>query len=76
MYMRHISDFDISSNNDFSLDPDDDPLCVLLFIDYFALQAAEYDFLIQLFNEWEVCSIRNKNSKLRLVKWFFYIIVH
>lgn len=36
-----------------NLDPDEDPLCVLLFIDFFALQAGEYTFLLQLFSEWE-----------------------
>nr|XP_039256163.1 transcription factor 25-like [Styela clava] len=36
-----------------NLDSDEDPLCVLLFIDFFALQAGEYDFLLQLFSEWE-----------------------
>lgn len=37
-----------------SLDPDGDPLCVLLMLDYCALRAGEYGFLINLFREWEV----------------------
>ena len=37
-----------------SLDPDGDPLCVLLMLDYYALRAGEYGFLINLFREWEV----------------------
>ena len=39
-----------------SLDPDNDPLCVLLMIDYFALRASEHKFLIRLCDEWEVCN--------------------
>ena len=39
-----------------SLDPDGDPLCALLMIDYHALRAGEYDFLINLFSQWEVSS--------------------
>lgn len=39
-----------------SLDPERDPLCVLLMIDYFAVRACEYKFLLDLFKAWEVCS--------------------
>ena len=39
------------------LDPDNDPLCVLLMIDYFALRAGEYKFLTRLCEEWEVLAI-------------------
>ena len=38
-----------------SLDPEGDPLCVLLMIDYYALRAGEYHFILNLFREWEVC---------------------
>lgn len=38
----------------FSLDPDNDPMCVLLMIDFYALRASEYSFLIRMFQEWEV----------------------
>lgn len=36
-----------------SLDPDGDPLAVKLMIDFYALRAKEYTWLIQLFTEWE-----------------------
>lgn len=36
-----------------SLDPDGDPLAVKLMIDFYALRAKEYTWLIELFNEWE-----------------------
>ncbi|CAE1313418.1 Transcription factor 25 [Acanthosepion pharaonis] len=36
-----------------SLDSESDPLCVLLMIDYYALRAEEFSFLIRLFEEWE-----------------------
>ncbi|XP_014777953.1 transcription factor 25 [Octopus bimaculoides] len=36
-----------------SLDPDNDPLCVLLFIDYYALRAEEFSFLIRFYEEQE-----------------------
>ncbi|KAM6253065.1 ribosome quality control complex subunit TCF25 isoform 2-T3 [Porphyrio hochstetteri] len=36
-----------------SLDPENDPLCVLLLIDFLALRAREYTFLTRLFQEWE-----------------------
>lgn len=38
----------------FSLDPEGDPLCVLLMIDYYALRADESSYLLMLFREWEV----------------------
>ena len=37
-----------------SLNPDKDPLCVLLLIDYYAVRSYEYEFLINLFSAWEV----------------------
>ncbi|GAB5582598.1 transcription factor 25 isoform X3 [Prionailurus iriomotensis] len=36
-----------------SLEPDEDPLCMLLLIDHLALRARNYDYLIRLFQEWE-----------------------
>ncbi|GAB1598010.1 transcription factor 25-like [Argonauta hians] len=36
-----------------SLDPHNDPLCVLLFIDYYALRAEEFSFLIRFYEEQE-----------------------
>ncbi|XP_076449489.1 ribosome quality control complex subunit TCF25-like [Babylonia areolata] len=40
-----------------SLDPDGDPMCVLLMIDFYALRCQQYAFLLRLFEEWE--SFRN-----------------
>lgn len=37
----------------FSLDPDNDPLCVLLMIDFFALRSSQYTYLIQLCRVWD-----------------------
>ncbi|XP_034644259.1 transcription factor 25 isoform X2 [Trachemys scripta elegans] len=36
-----------------SLDPENDPLCVLLLIDLLSLRAREYSFLTRMFQEWE-----------------------
>ncbi|XP_031471357.1 transcription factor 25 [Phasianus colchicus] len=36
-----------------SLDPENDPLCVLLMIDFLSLRAREYAFLTRMFQEWE-----------------------
>nr|XP_033797136.1 transcription factor 25 [Geotrypetes seraphini] len=36
-----------------SLDPEDDPLCLLLIIDFLSLRAREYLFLTRVFQEWE-----------------------
>uniref|UniRef100_A0A8I6ASZ5 Ribosome quality control complex subunit TCF25 n=1 Tax=Rattus norvegicus TaxID=10116 RepID=TCF25_RAT len=36
-----------------SLEPDEDPLCMLLLIDHMALRARNYEYLIRLFQEWE-----------------------
>ena len=38
----------------YSLDPDGDPLCALLMLDYYAIRSEQYEFLVRLFNEWEV----------------------
>ena len=37
-----------------SLDPDGDPMCVLLMIDFYALRSEQFHFLIRMFEEWEV----------------------
>ena len=37
----------------FRLDPSEDPLCVLLMLDYYALKAEEYKYFIQLTDEYE-----------------------
>ncbi|KAL4234568.1 Transcription factor 25 [Mactra antiquata] len=36
-----------------SLDPDNDPLCALLMIDFYAIRSEEYDFIVRMYNEWE-----------------------
>ncbi|XP_040265495.1 transcription factor 25 [Bufo bufo] len=36
-----------------SFDPENDPLCMQLLIDYLALRARDYLFLIRMFEEWE-----------------------
>ncbi|XP_014661903.1 PREDICTED: transcription factor 25-like [Priapulus caudatus] len=36
-----------------SLDPDGDPLCVLLMIDYYAVKSEQYEYLIRMYMEWE-----------------------
>ncbi|XP_028595746.2 ribosome quality control complex subunit TCF25 [Podarcis muralis] len=36
-----------------SLDPENDPLCILLIIDLLSLRAREYAFLTRMFQEWE-----------------------
>lgn len=36
-----------------SLDPEGDPLAILLAIDYYALLSEQYDFLIKMYSEWE-----------------------
>ena len=40
--------------DDFSFDPDNDPLCVLLMIDFYALRSEQYAFLVHLFEEWDL----------------------
>ncbi|XP_069491664.1 ribosome quality control complex subunit TCF25 [Ambystoma mexicanum] len=36
-----------------SLDPENDPLCLLLIIDFLSLRAREYTFLTRMFQDWE-----------------------
>ena len=63
----------------FSLDPVNDPMCVLLMIDFYALRSEEFEFLIRLYNEWEVrvFSITTHLSKtyICLPKLFFFFKV-
>lgn len=40
-----------------SLDPDSDPLCMLLVIDFLALRSREYKYLLQIYQEWEVMCV-------------------
>lgn len=35
-----------------SLDPENDPLAIILLIDFYALRSKQFDFLIQLYREW------------------------
>ena len=37
-----------------SLDPAGDPVCVLLMLDYYALRSDQYQYLLTLFEQWEV----------------------
>lgn len=37
-----------------SLDPDSDPLCMLLLVDFLMLRSREYQSLLQLYQDWEV----------------------
>ncbi|GAB0086263.1 transcription factor 25 [Sergentomyia squamirostris] len=36
-----------------SLDPVNDPLAVILILDYYAIRAKQYEWLVELYNEWE-----------------------
>lgn len=36
-----------------SFDPDTDPLAMILIVDYYALRAKQYEWLVQLYTEWE-----------------------
>lgn len=58
----------------FSFDPDNDPMCVLLMIDFYALRASEYSFLIRMFQEWEVKTV-SWGMKICLVFWIFTLYV-
>lgn len=37
-----------------SLEPDHDPLAIILAIDFYALRARQYSWLVQLYEEWEL----------------------
>uniref|UniRef100_A0A2K5P343 TCF25 ribosome quality control complex subunit n=1 Tax=Cercocebus atys TaxID=9531 RepID=A0A2K5P343_CERAT len=47
-----------------SLEPDEDPLCMLLLIDHLALRARNYEYLIRLFQEWEAHRNLSKKKKI------------
>lgn len=47
-----------------SLDPENDPLCVLLLIDFLSLRARKYSFLTCFFEEWEVSSLVRVRAEL------------
>ena len=36
-----------------SLDPEEDPLCTLLLMDYYCIKAEEYTYFVQLYEEYE-----------------------
>lgn len=36
----------------FSLDPEEDPLGVILMIDNYAIRSSQYEYLIKLYHEW------------------------
>lgn len=46
--------FDLTRCLFFSLDPDSDPLCMLLLIDFLTLRSREYQALLHLYQDWEV----------------------
>lgn len=45
------------------LDPDNDPLCVTLLLDYYAIRAEQYQYLVRLYHEWDaernLCQLPN-----------------
>lgn len=54
-----------------SLDPDSDPLCMLLVIDFLMLRSREYDALLQLYEDWEVnCA---SHCTFSLYVWFYLV---
>lgn len=36
-----------------ALDPDSDPLAMILIMDYYAIRAREYSWLVELFDQWD-----------------------
>lgn len=36
-----------------SLDPENDPLAIILLIDFYAIRSKQYDFLVELYKEWD-----------------------
>lgn len=48
--------FELTTCLCFSLDPDSDPLCMLLLIDFLMLRCREYQSLLQLYRDWGVRS--------------------
>lgn len=54
----------------FSLDPESDPLCMLLLIDFLMLRCREYQSLLQLYRDWEVhFRVNARLSMLPLSSW-------
>ncbi|XP_078106009.1 ribosome quality control complex subunit TCF25 isoform X2 [Sander vitreus] len=47
-----------------SLDPDSDPLCMLLFIDFLMLRSREYHSLLQLHQDWEFVFVLQEHRNL------------
>lgn len=47
----------------YRLDPDNDPLCVTLLLDYYAIRAEQYQYLVRLYREWDaernLCQLPN-----------------
>ncbi|KAK8761270.1 nuclear localized protein 1 [Amblyomma americanum] len=45
------------------LDPENDPLCVTLLLDYYAIRADQYQYLVRLYHEWDaernLCQLPN-----------------
>ncbi|KAF4789229.1 Transcription factor 25 [Turdus rufiventris] len=56
-----------------SLDPENDPLCVLLLIDFLSLRAREYTFLTRLFQEWEVSGQQSHRNLSQLPNFAFSV---
>ena len=57
----------------FSLEPDEDPLGVLLMIDFYALQSEQFSFLTRLFEEWEVRHLILSLKRYHIVKKFIFL---
>lgn len=55
-----------------SLDPEGDPLGVLLAVDFYALRAQKYEWLIKLASEWEPSRNLSQVSETT-VNWFVYM---
>lgn len=53
-FLRALSDCFTRGFVSHSLDPDSDPLCMLLLIDFLMLRSREYKPLLQLYQDWEV----------------------
>ncbi len=65
-YSFFFFNFIIGTND--SLDPDGDPLSVLLMIDFYALRCEQYEYLVNLYDEWE------PKKKLSLLPNFCYSV--
>lgn len=58
-----------------SLDPDNDPLCMLLLFDFLCLRCREYTALIRLYEEWEVKIHPYSTHLIFHFKFSFYFLV-